>query len=102
MKTRLKQNKNDYSHLFHYTIDTLSRMINKSKLFEILSIKTFSIGTREHLSGGSIKSFDENPTGEGIHIRALLKKLDNKIVSNEHKYIDSIIQGKYHIQKSLE
>ena len=50
----------------------------------------------------SIKNFDENVSGDGVHIRCILRKLENAKFLNYHKYIDSIIQSKYHSQKSLE
>jgi 2-polyprenyl-3-methyl-5-hydroxy-6-metoxy-1,4-benzoquinol methylase len=98
----VKEKKKGIGHLFDYTTATLEAMINYSKLFEIVKISTYSVSVIDYINGASIRNFEENKQGDGIHIRCLLRKLDHSTNIRDYKYIDSILQSRYANQYVLE
>ena len=91
-------------HLFHYTVSSLSSLIAKSGLFDLVDIKTFSISVSEFIKNRSFEdSWDENPEGDGIHIRILLrKKIGQSFTPNNYSFLDSLVQPKFHALLSAE
>ena len=82
-------------HLFNYTPSLLNSMIAKSKLFEILSMKTFSIDVASYIEGGNLSSeWGPNSSGDGVHIRALLQKNESSDTSLFTTFVDSIVQSR--------
>lgn len=102
MRHYLLKKQKGIGHLFDYTVDTLNQMIHKSGLFTIEKITTFSIDVNDYIKGASIRNFEENQSGNGIHIRCLLKKNDKANIRHEHEYIDSILQNHYRNQIAQE
>jgi 2-polyprenyl-3-methyl-5-hydroxy-6-metoxy-1,4-benzoquinol methylase len=98
----VKEKKKGIGHLFDYTTATLSAMLSHSKLFEIIKISTYSVSVIDYINGASIRNFEENKQGDGIHIRCLLKKLDHSADIRGYKYIDSVLQSRYANQYILE
>jgi 2-polyprenyl-3-methyl-5-hydroxy-6-metoxy-1,4-benzoquinol methylase len=90
-----KKHRRGLAHLFHYTVSTLIAMIAKSGLFEVVNLTTYSVSVDEYLRGASIMRWDENPTGDGIHIRCLLKQVPQKGSMQVYSYIDSVLQDCY-------
>jgi 2-polyprenyl-3-methyl-5-hydroxy-6-metoxy-1,4-benzoquinol methylase len=91
----VKVKKKGIGHLFDYTIATLSAMICHTKLFEIIKISTYSVSVIDYINGASLRNFEENKQGDGIHIRCLLRKLDHSADISAYKYIDSVLQSRY-------
>jgi SAM-dependent methyltransferase len=98
----VKTKKKGIGHLFDYTTTTLAAMISHSKFFEIIKISTYSVSVIDYINGASIRNFEENNQGDGIHIRCLLRKLDHTADFREYKYIDAVLQSRYANQHSLE
>lgn len=95
----VKKKKRGIGHLFDYTIDTLNRMVERSGIFDVLAMRTYSVSIAEYLNGSSIRNFEENPSGNGIHIRCLLKKRPSASIPQEqHRYIDAVLQTQYRRQ----
>lgn len=94
--------KKGIGHLFDYTIDTFKQMIDKSNLFDVISLATYSVSVDDYLKGASIRNFEENKTGDGIHIRAILKSKDFVRSKQEHAYIDAVLQNQYRKQLVAE
>jgi len=89
-------------HLFDYTIDTFKQMIAKSNLFDVVALTTFSVSVDEYIKGASIRNFEENEKGDGIHIRALLQRKSFLNSMQEHHYIDAALQNQYRKQLIAE
>lgn len=98
----IKQKKKGIGHLFDYTIATLNLMISKSKLFDVVALKTYSISVSEYIESGHLVNFDENKQGDGIYIRCLLQKRNSKYYEPEYHYVDSVLQSRYMYQYRLE
>jgi 2-polyprenyl-3-methyl-5-hydroxy-6-metoxy-1,4-benzoquinol methylase len=94
----VKKKKKGVGHLFDYTVDTLRQMIDKSGLFEMVALTTYSVSVADYLKGASIRNFGENKTGDGIHIRCLLRKLESASRHDEYRYVDAVLQGRYRKQ----
>jgi trans-aconitate methyltransferase len=90
--------KKGIGHLFDYTIDTFRQMIAKSNLFDVISLATYSVSVDDYLKGASIRNFEENKRGDGIHIRALLRRKNFIESKQEHIYIDAVLQNQYRKQ----
>lgn len=98
----INKRKKGIGHLFDYTIETLGAMIRKSQLFDICALETFSVSVSDYLNGASIMNFDKNKTGDGIHMRCLIKKRNILNSLEEYSYIDSVIQSRYRAQLIYE
>lgn len=98
----IKEKKKGIGHLFDYTTATLGAMISRSKLFEIVKLSTYSVSVIDYINGASIRNFEENKQGDGIHIRCLLRKIDHSADIREYKYINSVLQSRYANQYVLE
>ncbi len=94
----VKKKKKGIGHLFDYTVDTLRQMIDKSSLFEVLALTTYSVSVADYLKGASIRNFEENKCGDGIHIRCMLKKLRSNTQHKEYQYVDAVLQSQYRRQ----
>lgn len=94
----VKKRKKGIGHLFDYTVDTLRQMIDKSHLFEVLALTTYSVSVTDYLKGASIRNFEENKCGDGIHIRCLLRKLESSVQHKEYQYVDAALQSCYRRQ----
>lgn len=94
--------KKGIGHLFDYTIDTFRQMIAKSNLFDVISLATYSVSVDDYLKGASIRNFEENKTGDGIHIRVILKRKDFVGSKQEGVYIDAVLQNQYRKQLVAE
>ena len=94
--------KKGIGHLFDYTIDTFKQMIAKSNLFDVVALTTYSVSVEDYLKGASIRNFEENKRGDGIHIRALLKRKDSTELKQERQYIDAVLQNQYRKQLIAE
>ena len=98
----INKRKRGIGHLFDYTVDTLRQMIDKSALFKVISLATYSVSVADYLKGAAISNFEENKLGDGRHIRCLLKKLDSGKSHAEYRYIDSVLQNLYRRQLTNE
>lgn len=91
-----KNNKIDYAHLFHYSVDTLQQIITKSNIFQIIDTSTFSIDIEDWMKGVDKRNnTSKNQKGGGVHIRCILKKINSNQTSKNYDYLDSVLQGKY-------
>ena len=82
-------------HLFNYTPNSLNSMITKSKLFDVLSINTFSIDVASYIEGESILShWGANSSGDGVHVRALLQKNESVNHPLFSTFVDTIVQSR--------
>jgi SAM-dependent methyltransferase len=98
----INKKKKGIGHLFDYTIETLGEMIRRSQLFEICALETYSVSVSDYLKGASIMNFEKNKTGDGIHIRVLLRRLNTVNSNREYNYIDSVLQSRYRSQLIYE
>ncbi len=98
----INKKKKGIGHLFDYTIETLGEMIRRSQLFEICALETYSVSVSDYLKGASIMNFEKNKTGDGIHMRCLMRKLNHVNSIQEYSYIDSILQSRYRAQMLYE
>lgn len=91
-------------HFFYYTVSSLSSLIAKSGLFDQVNFKTFSISVSEFIKTRSFNDiWDENPKGDGIHIRILLrKKTGSSLALSNYSFLDSLVQPKFHALLSAE
>jgi 2-polyprenyl-3-methyl-5-hydroxy-6-metoxy-1,4-benzoquinol methylase len=94
----VNKKKRGIGHLFDYTVETLKLMIDKSRLFEMLVLSTYSVSIANYLKGASILNFDENKAGDGIHIRCLLRSTGSARQYPEYRYIDAVMQSRYRSQ----
>jgi trans-aconitate methyltransferase len=97
----VKKRKKGIGHLFDYTVATLNKVISESNLFDVVAMKTFSVSISDYLKGASIRNFEENPSGNGIHIRCLLRKKADaakELSFDQHRYIDAVLTGQYRRQ----
>lgn len=98
----VNKKKRGVGHLFDYTVETLKQMIAKSGLFEVVALTTFSVCVADYIKGASIGNFEENKTGDGIHIRCLLRRIDFVNAKQEYRYVDAVLQSRYRKQLLAE
>lgn len=94
----VNKKKRGIGHLFNYTIETLNQMFKKSGMFEVVALSTYSVSVADYLKGASIRNFEENKSGDGIHIRCLMKKLFSNRRLDEYQYVDAVLQSRYQKQ----